>query len=577
MSLVNHPASSIPRSLALVALGVGLGYLAAYFHLGDSSDPAASATQGAVADPTPADDDAGSADILVVVSAGNARQITTVLLDDPPIIVVPAVFAARADRLHLRTAAGKQGWAQTVVATSIETDLVALAAEIDAPAGLAVNREQGTLYVGREFTVLSAEGTRSGWVDSSARETRLGGYVYDGRTEAGSVGIGVLFDPDDGTMVGMAVSAVDDQGRFTAVDVATVADLLDARRTWQATDLDGFRAWYHRESPAGRASRLADLANEERWHEMVDMARLSMSLAGSYADEIVPLLELAYSEAARERSEDGQPGQAIDMLDDAEGLLGSTASRALLAATLHEQTGNPDAALDAYLAAASSDTDSRNARDRARAVIAKAAASGTVGDAELIQMIRRASGADASYAAYPMLAGEILLRQGQTPAAITQLRRALSLDPGLAPRIEPLLDTAAGRLANPSQIRVPVMTQGDVMIVDVRINGSGRPFRFVLDTGASYTAVSLRAALELGINAMFTGTPAVELETANGRVFADVVNLASVAVGDARAGNVDAVILETMRGVDGLLGQSFLGRFDVQIRAGEGELLLSPR
>ncbi len=567
-------ASSVLRGLALVAVGVAIGYGAAMLRLDGTGDPETIVVPP-LSTAAPLERGPRLEDRIVAVSDGT-RALSTALVGSPAVVVVPAGFAAGAPRLNVRTASGERLETGAVLAADVESDLAAVAVNAGATDGLAVDREQGALYVGREFVALSVAGPASGWIDSAARRTRLGGYVYDARLDD-AASAGVLLDADGGRVIGLAFPAADAAGEVAAVDVATLADLLATQRAWRPTGLAEFRRWYFRESPAGRVAELETLADAGRWQDMIDSAGLRLGLADGYEDEILTLLELAYVQAARQLSEADRPAAALDLLDEADRLLGTSPRRAVLSATLHERAGDADAALTAYLAAAGDGTDARDARDRARRVIAGAAASGTVADATLLSMIERAAEGDRRHAPYPLLAGEILLRLGRTGEAMAELNRALRLDPALAPRVGPLLETARARMSNPSTVRVPVVTQGDVMVVNVRINDSPRSYRFVLDTGASYTAVSLQAALELGINAMFTGTPQVELETANGRVFADVVNLASVSLGEARAGNVDAVILETMRGVDGLLGQSFLGRFDVRIRPGDGEVLLSPR
>ncbi len=568
-------AQSVLRGLGLVAIGIAIGYGVALLRLGDAGETVTVAGPSAVVDPAPEPGSPRLEDRIVAVNAG-PRTVSAALLGDPPVVVLPARLVAEATRLTVRTAAGEPLRAGPVVAADIASDLVAVAVDADANGGLTIERDQGALFVGREFVAVSATGPTDGFIDSPARRTRLGGYVYDARINDGA-DAGILLNPDTGRVIGTAYAENVGSDRFIAVDVATLADVVAAQSAWPPTDLDGFRRWYYRESPAGRVAELTALAGSGRWQQIVGSARLRVGLADGYEDEIRPLLERAYVEAARQLSDRDQPGRALDLLDEADLLLGTSPRRTVLSATLHERTGDAEAALSAWLAAAGSGTSEWDAPGRARRVIANAAASGTVADATLLSMIERAADTDTTHAPYALLAGEILLRLGRTTAAVAELNRAMRLDPALAPRVAPLLETAQARIGNPSTIRVPVVTQGEVMIVDVRINDSPRSYRFVLDTGASYTAVSLQAALELGINAMFTGTPQVELETANGRVFADVVNLASVSLGDARAGNVDAVILETMRGVDGLLGQSFLGRFDVRIRPGDGEVLLSPR
>ena len=55
------------------------------------------------------------------------------------------------------------------------------------------------------------------------------------------------------------------------------------------------------------------------------------------------------------------------------------------------------------------------------------------------------------------------------------------------------------------------------------------------------------------------------------------VTLASMQVGDAEVENVAAVIHSIGPGIDGLLGNSFLGRFTVTLDPDKGVLVLRPR
>jgi predicted aspartyl protease len=55
------------------------------------------------------------------------------------------------------------------------------------------------------------------------------------------------------------------------------------------------------------------------------------------------------------------------------------------------------------------------------------------------------------------------------------------------------------------------------------------------------------------------------------------VTIASVRVGDAEVEHVEAVILSVGPGIDGLLGNTFLGRFTVTLDPDRSVLILRPR
>jgi predicted aspartyl protease len=55
------------------------------------------------------------------------------------------------------------------------------------------------------------------------------------------------------------------------------------------------------------------------------------------------------------------------------------------------------------------------------------------------------------------------------------------------------------------------------------------------------------------------------------------VTIASVRVGDAEVDDVDAIVHSIGPGIDGLLGNTFLGRFTVTLDPAKGVLVLRPR
>jgi clan AA aspartic protease (TIGR02281 family) len=114
------------------------------------------------------------------------------------------------------------------------------------------------------------------------------------------------------------------------------------------------------------------------------------------------------------------------------------------------------------------------------------------------------------------------------------------------------------------------------IIVGVLLNGKVRG-RFLLDTGATLTVLSDRLAAKLGIKDSVTNEM-VELQVADGRrMFARYVLLESLSVEGVAAENVEAVIMPggvSMDIEDGLLGMSFLKRFNFQIDAANKKLIL---
>ena len=112
-------------------------------------------------------------------------------------------------------------------------------------------------------------------------------------------------------------------------------------------------------------------------------------------------------------------------------------------------------------------------------------------------------------------------------------------------------------------------------IAEVRLNAS-RTAHFVVDTGASACVVSPELATALRIHPGSRGET-VPMQVVGGVSAGPRVNIASVRVGDAEVENVAAVIHSIGAGIDGLLGNSFLGRFTVTLDPDRGVLILRSR
>lgn len=101
-----------------------------------------------------------------------------------------------------------------------------------------------------------------------------------------------------------------------------------------------------------------------------------------------------------------------------------------------------------------------------------------------------------------------------------------------------------------------------------RINDE--PVEFLLDTGATYVAVSAELADRLGLES----TGSAWFNTANGRVRGDLTTLDEVSLGGFAAREVRGSISPGMEGDVALLGMSFLNRFDIEIR--DARMVLHP-
>jgi clan AA aspartic protease (TIGR02281 family) len=109
------------------------------------------------------------------------------------------------------------------------------------------------------------------------------------------------------------------------------------------------------------------------------------------------------------------------------------------------------------------------------------------------------------------------------------------------------------------------------IVVLVKVNGI--PAHMIFDTGATRTVLSKQFAANAGIEA----TESQIVSTANGDALVFGGRADSISLGDARLGSVPIFIQTSTnssfgKGIDGLLGLSFLGNFQVRINAGLLEL-----
>lgn len=90
---------------------------------------------------------------------------------------------------------------------------------------------------------------------------------------------------------------------------------------------------------------------------------------------------------------------------------------------------------------------------------------------------------------------------------------------------------------------------------------NGRAVQFMVDTGATFIAMSTQDAERIGLNYK-TGQP-VRMSTANGDTMGYRIKLSSVRIGEVEVYEVDAVV--TPMGMSALLlGNSFLSRFQMK-------------
>jgi aspartyl protease family protein len=117
---------------------------------------------------------------------------------------------------------------------------------------------------------------------------------------------------------------------------------------------------------------------------------------------------------------------------------------------------------------------------------------------------------------------------------------------------------------------VPLARDGHFWL-QARING--QPANFLVDTGATLTAVSSETAQRIGLEPRDTGIP-VRMQTANGSVAAELTTIDELRFGSVAARGLDAVIAPGL-GPTNVIGMNLLSRLQ-SWRVEDNVLILVP-
>jgi aspartyl protease family protein len=143
-------------------------------------------------------------------------------------------------------------------------------------------------------------------------------------------------------------------------------------------------------------------------------------------------------------------------------------------------------------------------------------------------------------------------------------------------RMDPRFDLAVPQIGLPQQVveggetRVPLSRDGHFWL-EAQVNG--HPARFLIDTGATLTAVSTQTAAAAGLEPRGTSLP-VMMQTANGAVAAQVTSIEELRFGNVAARGLDAIIAPNL-GPTNVIGMNLLTRL-ASWRVEGGTLVLVP-
>ncbi|THF57981.1 TIGR02281 family clan AA aspartic protease [Ollibium composti] len=140
--------------------------------------------------------------------------------------------------------------------------------------------------------------------------------------------------------------------------------------------------------------------------------------------------------------------------------------------------------------------------------------------------------------------------------------------------VAPPMPVSAVREATQQPLGRKVLLQADArghFVASFKVNG--RPVEAMVDTGATVVALNRSTASRAGISLSPSDFDR-EVDTANGKVKAAVVEIASLQIGRIAVDHVPAVVLDDKALATTLIGMSFLRRLD-KFQVQDGKLLLA--
>lgn len=122
---------------------------------------------------------------------------------------------------------------------------------------------------------------------------------------------------------------------------------------------------------------------------------------------------------------------------------------------------------------------------------------------------------------------------------------------------------------------IPLQGGGGAILSEVRVNQKATGM-FLIDTGASYVTLSTEFARKSGISS--DDGRKILVQTAGGPQEGVLTTVNWVELKGLKAPRVDIVVLESLpKHIDGLLGLSFLTKYDFRMDSKEGKVILSEK
>lgn len=324
-------------------------------------------------------------------------------------------------------------------------------------------------------------------------------------------------------------------------------------------------------------SRGALACKQERWSEAIQLLEQALGrvpLDGPTEEEIAQsdqLLRAAYLRETERLVTSRRLEEAAAVVGSALQRYSTDATLLLAAGQIRLSLRDHAGSIEALLQAKAVDPALHVGELLEQAYLELASELGRNGDsrAQEIQLLQASQSVPAS--------GKICLELGKLyfkfdayDAAIAQLQRAAQLDGGLKDEVEGLLGRIDDAVKRRASVVVPIPPGAKSIRTDAVIDERTK-LEFLIDTGATYTAIPAAALERLGYDTSLTRNAVIGLQTANGLITAPLITVRSINLGGYSVQNIEVVALP---GAGALLGLSFLRHFKYTVDQSRHEFRL---
>ncbi len=602
-------ATSFFAGVALFVAGMASGWLLAHWPQNDRLPTAAAESTPGPATPVIEETrDHASSVWLTVEFDGGSTLVPAARISGSGLLLASLYSVYPANSVHYLNADGEQVFPKIVSYDHVH-NLIAL--EDKHSSGFAVSGEDGSLYVGKRVALALPDhslpdNTLDGQIES-ALQTAPNGRNYFNVAFAGTGGQrgGPLVGAESGELIGFVTNARGQQpqwmylagDRYSAIDASSI-------RTFLRTALDtpqsarDFTVRFAR-SAGGLRYSISRFAQREEWGAALRALEQLATLDGNNSDITQQALTLAAYYHGHQLVDGDNPSLAISLAADMRQRFPQQQPWCLVEARAYasQQRWNTSfyrvrsCLQDPYgmkprdselLASPTRTTLSRIDSDQAVLAQAHDAAIRFASDtnqprSDRMNLLLGALELGEHPQIYRLL-GDFEYEAQNYTVAQNYYREAIRLDPSISASLGNRLRNSAQRANSAPATEIEFEKRRGGIVVSGRLNDSSQSFRLLVDTGATYSALSRGTLLRLGLGNVLNGvSQVVELEAAGGTIYAQRFVLDSMQIGNARVTQVPVVILENLEGFDGLVGLSFLQHFDVSLDQDAGKLILNQR